>query len=196
MKKRILALLLALVLVLAAVPFAFAEENVDEEEAYTPELALYEEDHLLGMGYYNLQNGDDIAVGDELWIHYLDPLPADVFVNGEQVHHFVADEWEAYCYTVRNTGPLEISVQRDGEVLLARNYNVISSAEMYKRVVKDAFKYLFSFRLKDFFPPIDELKDAANHGFPVGHPFLPLAFVVNTMFNFFHAVFSFVRIVR
>ena len=194
MKKRILALLLALVLVLAAVPFAFAEENVDEEEAYTPELALYEEDHLLGMGYYNLQNDDDIAVGDELWIHYLDPLPADVFVNGEQVHHFVADEWEAYCYTVRNTGPLEISVQRDGEVLLARNYNVISSADMYKRVAKQAFKDLFVWDLEPM--SLEEIKDAANHGFPIGNPFLPFAFVAMVTFNFFHAIFSFVRIVR
>ena len=197
MKKRILALFLALVMVIAAVPLAFAEDAAAEDE-FEPisDFWVSEEDHLLGMGYYDLHDGSEIAVGDVLWVRYFDETPADVLVNGTVVHSFCAWDAEDYTYTVKDTGALSFAVRRGEEVLFSRSYNVISSEEMYKKNVKDMFSNLFSIRLKDFFPPISELKEAAMNGFPVGNPFLPLAFFAMTWWNVTSVLFSFVRIVR
>ena len=62
MKKRVIALLLSLVLVICAVPFAFAEDETE----FVPEPSFYvsEESRLTGMGYYDLHDGDEIAVGE------------------------------------------------------------------------------------------------------------------------------------
>ena len=196
MKKRILALLLALVLLLCAMPFAVAEEIADDDYEPVPSFYVSEESRLTGMGYYDLHDGDEIAVGDEIWVCCFEPEPADVYVNGELVHHFGAWEMEDYTYTVKAAGPLTLTVCRGDEVLFSRSYNVISSADMYKKNVKAAYDDLFSIRLQDFFPPLDELKDAAMHGFPVGHPMLPLAFIVMTWWNLTSVLFSFVKIVR
>ena len=197
MKKRILALLLALVLVLVAVPFAFAEGDADEDDwEPIPSFYVSEESHLEGMGYYDLQDGSEIAVGDEIWVSYFDPAPADVYVNGENVHHFTAWDGENYTYTVKSTGDLSFVVRRGEEVLFSRTYKVIPSADMYKKNVSRMFDYVGSIRLKDFFPSIEELKDAASHGFPVGHPFLIPAFFLTLAFNVFSTLFSFVKIVR
>lgn len=194
MKKRVVALLLSLVLVICAVPFAFAEDETE----FVPEPSFYvsEESRLTGMGYYDLHDGDEIAVGDELWVSYFDSIPAEVLVNGEIVHRFGVWEMENYTYTVKNTGALTLVVRRGDELLFSRSYNVISSADMYKKNVRDMFTEIASIRLKDFFPPISELKDAAMHGFPVGNPFLPAAFLAMMTFNVFSTLFSFVKIVR
>ena len=194
MKKRVVALLLSLVLVICAVPFAFAEDETE----FVPEPSFYvsEESRLTGMGYYDLHDGDEIAVGDELWVSYFDSIPAEVLVNGETVHRFGVWDMENYVYTVKATGTLTLVVRRGDELLFSRSYNVISSADMYKKNVRDMFAEIASIRLKDFFPPISELKDAAMHGFPVGNPFLPAAFLAMMTFNVFSTLFSFVKIVR
>ena len=199
MKKRILSLALAVLLLLSLVPCAFAADDDDDElYTFTPELMIYEESNLLGMGYgfSSDETNREIAVGDELWVHYLDTVPADVYVNGAAVYHLKENEAERYCYKVKATGALTVDVRRGDEMLLSRGYTVISSKEMYKKVVKDAFKVLTSPKLSDFFPSISELKDAANSGFPVGNPFLPFAFVAMMSYNFLHAIFSFVRIAK
>ncbi len=195
MKNRIFALLLALVMLLCVAPFAAAEEDEDEFEP-TPQFYVDEESRLTGMSYYDLHDGSEIAVGDKLYVRYFDAAPADVLLNGETVCSFGVWEMEDYTYIVKSTGQLTLVVRRGEEVLFSRTYNVISSADMYKKEVKTMFNELGAIRLKDFFPPISELKDAAMHGFPVGHPLLMPAFFLNLTFNVFSTLFSFVRIVR
>lgn len=197
MKKRIVSLALALLLLLSAVTFAVAEADGSQDDFEPiPSFYVSEESRLTGMSYYDLHDGSEIAVGDELFVRYFDSAPADVLINGEIVHSFDVWDMEDYTYTVKSTGALTLVVRRGGDVLFSRAYNVISSADMYKKEVKDMFAGLASIRLKDFFPSIEELKDAAMHGFPVGNPFLPAAFVASTLFNVFSVLFSFVKIVR
>ena len=188
MKKRIVALALSLLVLLCAVPFAAAEEA-------NQELRIAAEDHLLNMGYGDMDTRTVLAVGDTLEVWYEDSESAEVWINGALVHRLPAGEREIYGYAIKETGQIEIAVRRGDAVLASRSFEVISSREMYRRNLKDAFAAVFSTKA-DPFPSLETLKYAANHGFPVGNPFIPFAFVAMVAVNFFHAVFSFTRIVR
>lgn len=191
MKKRMIALLLALVMLCCFVPLAAAEE----EEAITPEFWVSLEDHLMNMGYGDDDTRTELAVGDEIWISYQDTVPADVYINGSKVHTFAANEWnDYYVYPVESTDPVTLVVKKDGQEIYNRRFTVISSADMYKKILKSAFVPEIS--LKDMFLSSDEIKDAVNHGFPLFNPFLPFAFMAMLATNFFLKVFSFTRIVR
>ena len=192
MKKRIIAICLTLVLALCALPFAAAAEEV------TPELWLHLDDHLLRTGYLLEENDNEIAVGDELSVHYQDNVPAQLYINGSKVHEFPAGEGEYYNIPVNQTGTIDLVLKQGDTEVLHRTFQVISSADMYPKVVKEAFSAFFSYRPDPFLTSMtwDEIKDAANHGVPFGNPFLPVASIALQFVNLFSAIFSFVRIVR
>ena len=185
--KKLLSVLLALAMLLCAVPMAFAEEA-------EPDLWFSIESRLLQMNYGDADTRTEIAVGDELWVIYNCDAPADVYVNGEKTYTLPNAEDNTYAYTVSKTGELTFSVRRGGETLLDRSFTVISSREMYPKTVKAAFAAMASLQVNPF-PSVEELKEAGNNGFPVGNPFIPFAFFAMVLTNLLHAVFSFTRIV-
>ena len=192
MKKQILAILLALTLVLCALPvFAAAEET-------EPKLMVQAESHLRNMNYADYETRTELAVGDALYIIYEDAEPANVLIDGETVFTFEADEYQVYKYDVTKTGSFNLTIRSGGGLRFSRTYTVISSAEMYRKTLGPDLKQALSVRMDPFLlhTSLDELKDAANHGFPVGNPFMPFAAVAMVFYNVFSILFSFFRIVR
>ncbi len=191
MKKRILALALSLVLLLSLVPFALAADTAERE------LWLHLDSRLLRYGYVMADDENEIAVGDVLLVHFQDTAPATLYCNGEAVYEFPAADGEYhYCnIPATKTGTLELSLKQGDSEVMHRTITVIASKDMYPKVVKRAFAEFFSTRINPFVS-VDELKDAAAHGFPVGNPFLPVAVFAMLFYNLFSAIFSFVRIVR
>ena len=186
MKKRMCSILLVALLAACAMPFAAAQE-------LEPEFMFSVQNHLMDMNYGDEDTRSEIAVGDELWFYYQDSVPAELFVNGSKVHTFSAGEGNWYIQPVEQTGTLDAAVKQGDKTLFARSFRVISSADMYKQVLKGAFTPGY---VLNPFLSVDELKDAANSGFPVGNPFLPFAYLMMMTVNFFSAVFSFTRVVR
>ena len=74
MKKRTLAVLLALALLCCFAPFAAAE---GESYCY-----IHLEDHLMNMNYGDMDTRTRIAVGDEIAVAYRDTVPAQIYVDG------------------------------------------------------------------------------------------------------------------
>ena len=188
MKKRIIAVLLALTLVLCALPvFAAAEE-----EAYC---YIYLRDHLMDMNYGDMDTRTRIAVGDEISVIYRDTVPAQIYVDGVMVHEIDPnDDFDYFSVPATKTGTIDYAVKQGDKTLIARTFTVISSEDMYKEHLRDAFRPQIS--VKDLFLSTDEVEDAVNHGFPLFNPFLPFAYMAMLTINFFLTVFSFTRIVR
>ena len=191
MKKRILALALSLVLLLSLVPFALAADTAD------PEIVYNLDSRLLRYGYIMDDNETEIAVGDVLFVHYAGSAAATLYCNGEKVFDYTAgsEDYEYCNIPATKTGTLELSLKQGDSEIAHRTFTVIASKDMYPKVVKRAFSEFFSTRINPFVS-VDELKDAAAHGFPVGNPFLPLAVFAMLFSNLFSAIFSFVRIAR
>ena len=191
MKKRILALALSLVLLLSLVPFALAADTAD------PEIVYNLDSRLLGYGYIMDDNEKEIAVGDVLSVHYAGRAAATLYCNGEKVFDYTAgsEDYEYCNIPATKTGTLELSLRQGDSEIAHRTFTVIASKDMYPKVVKRAFADFFSTRINPFVP-VDELKDAAAHGFPVGNPFMPIAVFAMLFYNLFSAIFSFIRIVR
>ena len=191
MKKRILALALSLVLLLSLVPFALAADSTD------PEVTFHLDSRLLRYGYIMDDNEKEIAVGDVLSVHYAGSAAATLYCNGEKVFDYTAgsEDYEYCNIPATKTGTLELSLKQGDSEIAHRTFTVIASKDMYPKVVKRAFAEFFSTRINPFVP-IDELKDAAAHGFPVGNPFMPVAVFAMLFYNLFNAIFSFVRIAR
>ena len=193
MKKRITAICLVLVMLLCALPFAAAAEDVE------PELWISLDNHLQRTGYPLEENQNEIAVGDELSVRYQDNVPAQLYVDGVKVHDFPAGEGEYFTFPVRQTGKLDISLKQGDKEILHRTFNVISSKDMYSKDVKKAFSDLFSFQPD---PPYwiaytpEEIEYYENHGAPVRLPFLNLVKLWMSVTDVFMAIFSFTRIVR
>ena len=184
MRKRIYAVLLALALVFCFVPFAAAAE--------TPYCFFHLENHLLNMNYWDMDTRTEIAVGDEIAVVYCDSVPAQVYVNGSKVCDLAAgDAGDSYVLPVTKTGTIDVAVKQGEKTLLSRTFRVIASADMYKKLLKNAFVPQMPALLS-----VDELKDAAGHGFPLFNPFLPFAYFAMLSVNFFMTLFSFIRIVR
>ena len=194
MKKRILALALSLVLLLSLVPFALAADTAERE------LWLHLDSRLLRYGYVMADDENEIAVGDVLSVHFQDTAPATLYCNGEAVYEFPAADGEYhYCdLPATKTGTLDLSLKQGDSEVMHRTITVIASKDMYPKVVKRAFADFFSYRPDPFLTSMtpEEIKYAANHGFPFGHPFLPLASIALQFINLFSAIFSFVRIAR
>lgn len=187
MTKRMLSVLLVVCALLGLFSAAgYAQENEIER------CDLYAQSNLLRMGYSDLDNVTELAVGDTLDILYESSIPADVYLNGTAVQHFDAGEFYHYAYRLSDTGSVTIAVLRENEEILSRSFTVIPSAEMYKKEVRRYFKDIFSVRLSDFTTP----REAIEGGFPLFNPFLPLAFAVMVTVNFCTVIFSFFRIVR
>ncbi len=186
MLKKITALLLALALVCGFAAPAFAEDDGGESPA---RCELYVESNLTQMGYGELNDGDEIAVGDTIEILYEDTVTADVYINGGLAGTLKANERVFFFYAVEKTGEISVEVRRGETVLLSKRLTVISSSDMYKKMLKEAFTLpslsdLGSFDLADL------------QGFPIGNPFIPLAYIVMITVNFFSIAFAFTRIVR
>ena len=189
MKKRIFAVCLTLVLLLCALPFAAAAEGIE------PEFRISLEDHLLQTGYGDGDARTELAVGDEIWITYQDTVPADVYINGAKVHSFPANQWnDTYRYTVKDTGTLTLAVKKDGQDIVNRSFTVISSDDMYRKNVKDAFSYLGSVK-PDWFTSGFSKEDMQFGAWLIA-PFVPLATAYMLIAELFRTVFSFTRIVR
>ena len=191
MKKRILALALSLALLLSLVPFALAADTAD------PEIVYNLDSRLLGYGYIMDDSEKEIAVGDVLSVHYAGSAAATLYCNGEKVFDYTAgsEDYEYCNIPATKTGTLELSLKQGDSEIAHRTFTVIASKDMYPKVVKRAFADFFSTRINPFVP-VDELKDAAAHGFPVGNPFMPIAVFAMLFYNLFSAIFSFIRIVR
>ncbi len=186
MLKKTLALLLAFALALGLSPAVFAD---DDGEDTPPRCELYVENNLSQMGYGDLAQRSEIAVGDTIEILYEDTVTADVYINGEFVKALEAGDRVFYFYKVEKAGEITVEVRRGEDVLLTKSFTVISSSEMYKKMLKEAFTLPSLSEIGSFSP--DDMQ-----GFPIGNPFLPLAFIVMTAVNFFSTVFAFTRIVR
>ena len=196
MKKRMLAICLALVLALCALPFAAAGE-----EDLKPELLLFVENHLMDMSYGDQATRTEIAVGDYLAVYYADTVPADVYINGAKVHTFNANERDHYVWDVKDRTPIELSVKKGDQEVMHRSFTVIASADMYQQVVKEAFSEFSSFRLEAPYwmkYTEEEIRYYENNGVPVRLPFLVSnsASFANSFSNLLKAIFSFTRIVR
>lgn len=194
MKKRILALALSLVLLLSLVPFALAADTAD------PEIVYNLDSRLLRYGYIMDDNETEIAVGDVLFVHYAGSAAATLYCNGEKVFDYTAgsEDYEYCSIPVKKTGTLDLTFKQGDYEIAHRTFTVIASKDMYPKVVKRAFADFFSYRPDPFLTSMtpEEIKYAANHGFPFGHPFLPLASIALQFINLFSAIFSFVRIAR
>ena len=192
MKKRIFALLLALTLVLCILPVFAAAEEIE------PKLFVFADSHLRNMNYTDYETRTELAVGDELYIVYEDTQPADVLIDGKTVCSFDANEYEGYRYEVKETGSFNLTIRSGEQTRFSRTYTVISSAEMYRKTLGPDLKEALSVRMDPFLlhTSLDELKDAANNGFPVGNPFMPFAAFAMVFYNVFSILFSFFRIVR
>lgn len=187
MKNRFVSFVLALILLCGFVPFAAAEE-----EAYC---YLYLQNHLLNMNYGDMDTRTEIAVGDEISVIYRDTVPAQIYVDGVKVHEIdPAADYDAFSVPATKTGRIDFAVRQGDKTLLSRTFSVISSAEMYKKLLKDAF--FPHIRAEELFLSADEIEDAVNHGTPLFNPFLPFAYIMMLSVNFFWTVFSFTRIVR
>ena len=194
--KKLISVLLAVLMLVCIAPFASAEENEivtdNDGVAY-----IHAEDHLLNMGYGDIETRTELAVGDTLEVWYFDTFPGEVYIDGEKVYELPDSGREFFYYPLKQTGTVEISVRRGGKTLETRSFTVITSSEMYKKVVQDAFRYAAdTLRNTDPFPPAEELEEAAHNGFPVGHPMLPFAYAYMLITNLMHALLSFVRIVH
>ena len=175
-------------MIVCVVPFVAAED------AFEDNLLFFVEDNLLRMNYADVDTLKEIAVGDSIEVIYTSSVPAEFIVNGEKVGDIPAGEQETFIYSVEETGKLDVSVVSGGNVLESHSFTVITSKEMYSKNLREAFNpknYLVN-----PFPPIEELKDAAMNGFPVGNPFLPAAYIVMVITNMALVLFSFTRIVR
>ena len=192
MKNRIIAILLAMTLLLCALPVFAAAENVE------PKLYVFAESHLRDMNYSDYETRTELAVGDALYIIYEDTEPANVLIDGKTVCSFKANEYQSYQYDVKETGSFNLTIRSGGGLRFSRTYTVISSAEMYRKSLGTDLKEALSLRMDPFLlhTSLDELKDAANNGFPVGNPFLPFAAFAMMFYNVFSIIFSFFRIVR
>ncbi len=184
MKKKFMAFITAATILMCAVLSASAEEDVIRR------CDLYAENHLMNMSYSDIAERDTLAVGDTLEVWYEDTVEAEVIVNGEKVSVLEPGERRIYTWDIRETGTLSIAVVQNGNELINRTFTVISSADMYRRNLKE----LFSFD-EISIPSAEELIDAANHGFPLFNPFLIPAFGLTLFINVFTVVFSFTRIV-
>ena len=188
MKKRIVSIILSVLIIVCVVPFAAAEDAVEEE------VLFFVEDNLMRMSYGDIENLSEIAVGDSIEVIYTSSVPAKFIVNGEKVGEIPAGDREFFSYPVTETGSIEVSIERGGEVIVSHSFTVITSKEMYSKNLREAFN--MKNYLVNPFPPIEELQDAAMQGFPVGNPFLPAAYIVMIITNMTLALFSFTRIVR
>ncbi|MBR2730920.1 MAG: hypothetical protein IKD72_02915, partial [Clostridia bacterium] len=162
--------------------------GADAEEPLTERCELYAENHLTQMGYSDLAQRTELAVGDTLEVIYDAGEEADVLINGTVAEHLKAGEHQIYFYEIKETGTVEIAVVCDGADLIRRSFTVIKSAEMYRKVLREAFRIDFSALLE----PID-ISDA--QGFPFGNPFLPLAMIVTAMVNAGSLLFAATRII-
>ena len=185
MFKKPAAFLLAVLLSLGCAAVAFAG---DEEEIRRCE--IYVESNLTRMGYGELGDSPEIAVGDEIEILYEDSEPADIYVDGEKVYTFKGGDREFWFMTVNETGTVEITVKKEETVILSETFTVITSGEMYRRLIREELSAPFSLSLPDFSDP------ESWQGFPVGNPFLPLAYVAMLTVNFFSLLFAATRIIR
>ena len=182
MIKKIIAVLLAFAMLAGFAVTAFADEAETE-----PRCELYVESNLSQMGYSDLDTREEIAVGDTIEILYEDTVTADVYINGEFSKTLEANDRVFFFYTVEKTGEISVEVRRDEEIMLSKSFTVISSSEMYKKMLKEAFALP---SLSDF----GSFDWTVMQGFPIGNPFIPLAFVVMITVNFFSLALAFTRI--
>ena len=193
MKKRLFPVLLALVMLSAFFTPAVtaAAEEVPEEPDDLCFLIL--DNQLTRMNYGDSDTRTEIAVGDTVNVLYNGTVPADVYVDGAPVFRFIPDEADFYCFTVRETGEVEVEVRQEETVILSRKLTIIRSAEMYRKCLKDIFHIIEIGDLRDL---PGEIAEGAQQGFPVGNPFLIPATMVMLLVNVCIILFSFTRIIR
>ena len=186
MKKRVLAVVLAAVLLVCAAPFSFAMTAEEPEEPKVSfELSLLNQ--LTGARHSHHDTRTTLAVGDTIRVWYQGEIPADFFLNGEAAHHFRAGSAQTYDYVIKSTDPVAIVLRTADKELLNRSFTVISSAEMYRQTLKEAL---------DIRESIEALKYGAMHGFPVGNPFVYPLLIASQIGYILQVLFSFPKIKR
>lgn len=187
MKKRILAILLAALMLATFMPFAMAEDDEEEPGVWESSYVMLI-NQLTGYAHNREDTRTTLGVGDIIQVYYQGNVPADVYVNDEAVHHFDAGESDdTYEYTVKATGPLTLVLRTEEKELIHRDFKVISSKDMYRETVKESVSIKLMF---------EELKDGAMHGFPVGNIFVYPFLIGSAIVGFFIAVFSFRNIIK
>ena len=188
MKRLIVILIVVSLTFLPVFTVCSAEDGDDIDRC-----ELYVESNLTRMGYPNVETLSEIAVGDEIEILYESGEPAEVFVDGKPAHRFEGEERQFFFHTVSETGTVKIEVIRNGQTILSHTFTVISSQDMYKKTLREAFT---SFDISDVISAYIDSFEGGAQGFPYLNPFLPLAFVMTVCVNFFSTLFAFTRIVR
>ena len=187
MKKRILAILLAVLLLLPFAPLALAEEDEEEPGVWEYYYVILI-NQLTGYSHNREDTRTTLGVGDTIQVFYQGNVPADMYVNDEAVHHFDAGEsYDTFDYEVKSTGPLTLVLRTDEKELIHRDFKVISSRDMYSQTLKESVDPKIA---------LEELKDGAMHGFPVGNPFVYPFLIVSAIAGFFIALFSFRNIIK
>lgn len=186
MKKRILAVLLALVLLCCFVPFAAAADTT--ETAY-----LVLTDHLLNDMHIEQDGCTKLAVGDTIRVNYGGESPADVRINGKTVHTFPACEREVYVWEIKSTEPVTVQLVTAGQTLINRSFTIISDKDMYRQNLSEAGENLreaFGIALI----PSKAFEAFAGTPVPVGNPFLGPVLIAEAFGLYFKALFSFTRL--
>ena len=188
MKRRILAILLSALLLLSLVPFAMAADDDEEETLVMEYYYVMLINQLTGYAHNREDTRKTLGVGDSIQVFYQGNVPADVLINGETVYHFDAGEnYETYEYTVKDKGALTLVLRTDEKELIHREFKVISSKDMYSEALKESVNPKIM---------LEELKDGAMHGFPVGNPFVYPFLIFSAIGGFFIALFSFPKIIK
>ncbi len=187
MKKRILALLLAALLLLPFAPLAMAQDD-DETPGVWEMSYVMLINQLTGYSHNLEDTRTTLGVGDKIQVFYQGNEPADVVINGDTVYHFDAGENDyTYETTVTAAGPLTLILKTATRELIHRDFTVISSRDMYRETLKESL----SLKIK-----LETMKDGAMHGFPVGNPFVYPFLIFSAIAEFFGALFSFRNIIK
>lgn len=157
MKKRILALLLSMLMLLTFAPFAMAE--AEDANCY---LSL--KNQLINDYHDRSDTRTTLGLGDTIEVNYWGNVPADVYINGTAAHRFDAGEdAKTYAYKIESMDPVTVSVCTADTELVCRSFTILSAKDMYRQTLREAldFRYMY-----------ETIKEGGNHGVPIGNPFL------------------------
>ena len=163
MKKRFLALVLAALMLLTFAPLVMAEEA----ENANCHLAL--KNQLINDYHDRSDTRTTLGVGDTIEVFYQGNVPADVYINGEAVHHFDAVEAEqSYVYKIDAKDPVTVSVCTADTEMVNRSFTILSAKDMYRQTLREAL---------DLKSMLETFNEGSKHGLPVGNLFFfPVAF--------------------
>ncbi len=161
----------------------------EDETDYMRAAGYAEIDVVSGLLQRDYSRADEtVAVGDTVRVDYSGLLPIEILVNGETVAALPGGELQRVTCAVTEPGALNVVVRQNGKAVETRSLTVVSSAEMYRRNLRDGLITGAE---------IPDTEDFVQVGLPrVLVPFAKAASFLVLLREFFYQLFSFSRIVK